>query len=262
MAPVQLTADCSRCSGLCCVLLPYRRDAGFGADKPGGVPCHHLTGADRCAIHTDLRQRGWSGCAVFDCFGAGQHVTQVTYGGASWREVADLGEMAAVLSAVRRIHEMLAHLAEVRRRSPDPRADALDRRLLALRDATPVELLTADLEELHEEVGDLLDAASSRVRGAEGGAGPDLARADLSGLDLRARDLRGARLRGATLIAADLRDVDLGPADLLGADLRDADLRGARLGATLFLTGPQLASARGDRHTEVPALWHRPGHWA
>lgn len=258
-APLELVADCSRCSGLCCVLLPYRRDAGFGADKPGGTPCHHLTSADRCEIHADLRQRGWSGCAVFDCFGAGQHVTQVTYGGASWREVDDLGEMAAVLSSVRRIHEMLAHLGEAAARAPDPAADRLARRLLALRDATPVELLTADLEELHEEVGDALDAASARVRGPDR---PDLARTDLSGTDLRGRDLRDARLRGATLIAADLRGVDLGAADLLGADLRDADLRGARLGAALFLTGPQLASARGDRHTEVPAALRRPGHWA
>ena len=41
-AEPELTADCSRCFALCCVLLPYRRDAGFGADKPGGVACHHL----------------------------------------------------------------------------------------------------------------------------------------------------------------------------------------------------------------------------
>lgn len=257
---LELEADCSRCSGLCCVLLPYRRDAGFGADKPGGVPCHHLTPADRCGIHEVLRERGWSGCAAFDCFGAGQHVTQVTYGGTSWRDLGDLGEMAAVLSSVRRIHEMLAYLAEAGRRSPEPRADALRRRLLVLRDATPVELLTADLEELHEAVGEALDAASARVRGA--GSGPDLARTDLSGHDLRGRDLRAARLRGATLIGADLRDLDLGAADLLGADLRGADLRGTRLGDALFLTRPQLASARGDGRTEVPEGLRRPGHWS
>ena len=255
---LELTADCSRCFALCCVLLPYRRDAGFGADKPGGVPCHHLQADDRCGIHADLRGRGWSGCAVFDCFGAGQHVSQVTYGGTSWRDHDDLGEMAAVLSVVRRVHEMLAHLREAGLRSPEPAAEDMRRRLLVLRDATPVELLTEDLEELHEECGDLLAAASRRIRGPEA---PDLGRADLAGQDLRDRELRSAGLRGAVLIGADLRGVALGAADLLGADLRGADLRGADLAAALFLTGPQLEAARGDATTTIPARLRRPAVW-
>ncbi len=244
-----LTADCSRCFALCCVLLPYRRDAGFGADKPGGVACQHLRDDDRCGIHVDLRERGWSGCAVFDCFGAGQQVAQVTYGGTSWREQGDLGEMAAVLTVMRRVHEMLLHLGEVDRRSPDPGARDLQRRLLVLGEATPVELLTADLEALHEECGDLLAAASLRLRGH---GAPDLARADLAGQDLRGRDLRSASLRGAVLIAADLRGADLRDVDLLGTDLRDADLRGADLTGCLFLTDPQLASAHRDDTTRPP----------
>ena len=135
-----LTADCSACTGLCCVLLPYRRDDGFGADKPGQVPCRNLLADDRCGIHADLVEKGWSGCATFECFGAGQHLTAVTYGGRSWREVEDLGEMAAVLSAQRLLHEMLLHLEEVERRSPDPAAAALAEQLWTLRDAPPLEL--------------------------------------------------------------------------------------------------------------------------
>ena len=121
----ELTADCSRCFALCCVLLPYsprrrlrRRQAGRGALPPPRAS------DDRCGIHADLRERGWSGCTVFDCFGAGQHVSQVTYGGTSWRDHDDLGEMAAVLSVVRRVHEMLAHLGEVGAGPPDPAAQA------------------------------------------------------------------------------------------------------------------------------------------
>ncbi len=255
---LELVADCSRCFALCCVLLPYRRDAGFGADKPGGVPCGHLQDDDRCGIHADLRERGWPGCAIFDCFGAGQHVSQVTYAGRSWREHDDLGEMAAVLSVVRRLHEMLAHLEEVRRRTPDRAAADLARRLLALRDAAPVELLAADLDALHEECGTLLAAASRRVRDP---AAPDLTRADRAGRDLRRRPLRDAGLRGALLIGADLRGVDLGRADLLGADLRGADLRGADLHDVLFLSGPQLEAARGDGDTRIPAGLRRPSSW-
>ena len=91
---------------------------GFGADKPAASPATTSTRDDRCAIHADLRERGWPGCTAFDCFGAGQQVSQVTYGGTSWREHDNLGEMAAVLSVMRQLHEMLAHL----RRGAAPRA--------------------------------------------------------------------------------------------------------------------------------------------
>ena len=245
----ELTADCTRCHALCCVLLPFRRVGGFGADKPGGVACHHLRADDRCEIHAELRDRGWPGCVAFDCFGAGQQVTQVTYAAASWRDHDDLGEMAAVLSALRRVHEMLLHLQEVGDRSPAPAAETLTDRLLVLRDATPVEILTADLDALQEACGDLLAAASLRVRGP---AAPDLTHADLAGHDLRERDLRSASLRGALLVGADLRGARLAAADLLGADLRGADLRGANLTETLFLTRPQVAGARTDDATRVP----------
>ena len=73
--------------------------------------------------------------------------------------------------------------------------------------------------------------------------------------------LRGASLRGALLIGADLREADLRTADLLGADLRAADLRGADLRDCLFLTVPQLAAARGNAATRLPAWAERPAHW-
>ncbi len=157
-AEPELTADCSRCFALCCVLLPYSRAAGFGADKPGGVACSHLGVDDRCTIHAELRERGWSGCSVFDCLGAGQQVAQVTYGGTSWREHGDLGEMAAVLSVMRCVQEMLAHLREVLRRTPEPAAQAAWGRLLEIRGLGPIELLSLDLDELQDEVDEVLAA--------------------------------------------------------------------------------------------------------
>ena len=42
MDPVDLTPDCDSCFGLCCVLLPFRTQDGFGADKVGGEPCANL----------------------------------------------------------------------------------------------------------------------------------------------------------------------------------------------------------------------------
>lgn len=259
MATPGLSSDCSQCFGLCCVLLPFSAAAGFGIDKPGGTPCHHLASDDGCRIHATLREDGWPGCTVFECFGAGQQVSQVTYAGVSWREQDNLGEMAAALSVMRQLHEMLVHLDEVARRSPDPSADAARAEVEELTAAPPEALLLTDVDELHERVGRLLGEASTRVRRGWP-SGQDRSRADLAGRTL-AGDHRGWTFRGALLLGADLRDAELAAADLLGADLRGADVRGCDLSTALFLTQPQVNAANGDAATVLPAGLSRPGHW-
>ena len=258
MIPLELASDCSRCFGLCCVLLPFRAAAGFGADKDAGVACGHLRDDDRCGIHGELRERGWPGCTVFECFGAGQQVSQVVYAGRSWRDQGELADMSAVLAVVRALHEMLALLAEVERRAPTDAAAALAARIAALASGGPDEVLAVDVDALRGEVSPVLRATSERVRRG----GPDHAGRDLSGRDLRAVPLRDACLRGTLLLGADLRGADLARTDLLGADLRGADLRGADLTEALFLTQPQANAARGDAGTRLPPSVRTPGHWA
>ena len=70
-----------RCAALCCVAPAFAASADFALDKPAGTPCPKLGGDLGCGIHADLRERGFAGCAVFDCFGAGQQVVQDTFGG-------------------------------------------------------------------------------------------------------------------------------------------------------------------------------------
>jgi hypothetical protein len=260
-APPSLVADCGSCFALCCVLLPFQAASGFGIDKAGGTPCPHLASDDRCGIHATLREDGWAGCSIFECFGAGQQVSQVTYGGVSWREQDNLPEMAAVLSVMRLLHEMLAHLSEARRRSPEPEVLALETHIVGLTRTTPTQLLSVDLDELQPRVAHVLEAASARLRLAQTGQAPSYRGEDLAGRDLRRWMLHDADLRGALLIRADLREQDLGRADLLGADLRDADLRGAGLAGVLFLSQSQLNAARGDRRTAIPEGLVRPEHW-
>ncbi len=259
-----LQSDCSSCFGLCCVLLPFSAVSGFGVDKPGGRPCLNLLDDDRCSIHTSLREDGWPGCTVFECFGAGQQVSQVTYAGVSWREPDNpphrMAEMGAVLSVMRQLHEMLVHLTEVERRSPDPAAQAARVEIGELVGLDPEALLTYDLDALLQRVGGLLADASTRIR-RQWSAAADRSRQDLAGHPLPG-DHRGASFRGAVLIRADLRDADLRDADLLGADLRDADLRGCDLSTALFLTQLQVNSATGSSTTRLPAELGRPAHWA
>jgi hypothetical protein len=199
------------------------------------------------------------GCVAYECFGAGQHVSQVLYDGVSWRERPEVaGQMFAVLGVVRRLHEMLVLLDEASSRAASPALGELRERVSAATFGTPAQVLDVELDRLAARVGDALGAVSREVRGD----GPSYAGQDLVGRDLRTVPLARADLRGALLIAADLSDTDLDRTDLLGADLRDADLSGADLSTVLFLTQPQLNSARGDARTRLPDGLRRPAPWS
>ncbi|MFG2135985.1 pentapeptide repeat-containing protein [Streptomyces sp. NPDC048650] len=263
---LDLLSDCGSCFGLCCVALPFAASADFAIDKDAGRPCPNLRTDFRCGIHTDLRERGFSGCTVFDCFGAGQKVSQVTFGGEDWRRAPGTArQMFEVFPVMRQLHELLWYLAEALA-LPDARPAHADlRRALAdterLTRGSAAELTALDVPAHRAEVNALLLRASELVRAEIPGRKKDRRGADLFGARLKGADLRGASLRGACLIAADLRGADLRSADLIGADLRDADLRGADLTDSIFLTRAQLDAARGDATTLLPDALGRPAHW-
>ena len=249
---LELVADCASCAALCCVVPAFARSADFAIDKPSGVPCPNLAGHGfGCTIHDVLPERGFPGCTVYDCFGAGQRVVQQHFGGQDWRSSPGLRqEMFAAFEVVERLHELLWYLAEATARSlPPVVADEVD----ALR--TRVEAAAADpvgveVDRLQLRADPLLGEVSGHVRRGQGGA--ELRGADLAGRDLTGGSLGGANLRGAVLIGADLSGQDLTDADVLGADLRAADLRGADLRAALFLTRLQVNAARTDAATLLP----------
>ncbi|MFF6961003.1 pentapeptide repeat-containing protein [Streptomyces sp. NPDC008317] len=261
----ELRADCGDCFGLCCVALAFTRSADFAADKAAGEPCGHLGGDHRCGIHRELRGRGYRGCTVYDCFGAGQKLSRITFGGQDWRDAADGGRsMFALLPVVRQLHELLRYLGETlalpSARPVHAAAEAAVARISGLTLGTPDALLALDVAAERAPVNEILLRASALARA--GTPGRDRRGADLIGRGFRGADLRGTDFRGAYLIAADLRRADLRLADLIGADLRDADLRGADLRGALFLTPPQLTAARGDSTTVLsPGAPPRPSHW-
>ncbi|MFC8509650.1 pentapeptide repeat-containing protein [Streptomyces sp. NPDC057411] len=262
----ELRGDCANCFGLCCVALPFAKSADFAVNKSSGDPCRNLQDDFRCGIHTRLRDSGFPGCTVYDCFGAGQQVSQVTFGGVSWREAPDTArQMYEVFPVMRQLHELLRYLSEARALAATRTLHAdLDRalaRVTALTEGSPAELERLDVAPVRAEVNPLLLESSSLVRAAAGGKPKSRRGADLIGKRLRGARLRGADLRGALLIAADLSGADLSLADLIGADLRDADLSGADLTGALFLTQPQLNAARGDAATRLPEGFERPAHW-
>ncbi|WP_066254564.1 pentapeptide repeat-containing protein [Neobacillus drentensis] len=260
-----LSSDCENCFGLCCVALPYAISADFAVDKEAGTPCPNLQSDYSCKIHKKLREKGFKGCVGYECFGAGQKVSQVTFGGNDWRDNPDLAkEMFDVFPIMQQLHEMLCYLNEALSIEEARPIFKELRSALAntekLTNLSAQSILELDIPAHRGKVNDLLFRTSEHAR-ARVSTKKDVKRRDFLGAKLKGANLRGANLRGALLIAADLRKADMRVADLIGADLRDADLHGANLAGCLFLTQAQINSAKGDRTTKLPRALRIPDHW-
>ncbi len=267
-------ADCERCFGLCCVALPYAKSADFACDKAGGTPCPNLQSDYRCSIHPNLRGKGFRGCTVYECFGAGQKVSQITYNGTNWRDNPVLAkEMFDVFPIMQQLHEMLCYLNEaLQLEDAQPiHTDLQDtiEETENLANLPPKSILNLDVSAHRVIVNQLLLQTSELVRAKvslKNNRNPKILNkisrgTDLIGAKLRGTDLRGVNLRGAMLIASDLRESDMRVTDLIGADLRDADVSGANLTGSIFLTQAQINSAKGDSNTKLPPSLGIPDHW-
>ncbi|MGX6444851.1 pentapeptide repeat-containing protein [Neobacillus sp. K501] len=262
-----LKADCESCFGLCCVALPYAKSADFAFDKDGGTPCSNLQADYRCGIHSNLRNKGFRGCTVYECFGAGQKVSQFTYEGNDWREnPKSAKEMFEVFPIMQQLHEMLYYLNEAL--SIEATKSIHKELQTAIKDTekltalSAIEIVDLNVPAHRANVNELLLQTSDLVRAKFPPKKNKIGRgSDLLGAKLKRADLKGANLRGALLIAADLREADMRGTDLIGADLRDANLSGANLSGSIFLTQAQVNSANGDIYTKLPTHLNTPAHW-
>jgi hypothetical protein len=242
------------------VALALTRSADFAIDKPAGLPCPHLAVDYRCAVHQRLRPAGFRGCAAYDCFGAGQHLSQHTFAGQSWRgDPGRAAQMFSLLPVVRALHELLLYLSEALVRcAAAPVATtsqgaesqhaksspAMSRRTESYRAESPPPELPSLLSELKRAIADIRELADRPapvllavdVDAVRAGVNPLLTRASelirrpyAHRAELRGAHLIGAALAGRGLRGASLRGAYLIRADLRRADLRDADLTGADL---------------------------------
>jgi len=250
---VELRADCANCVGLCCVSLKFKKSAHFAITKPSGQQCPHQRADHYCGIHDSLRDKGFKGCTIYDCFGAGQRIVHEMFGGQDWRAAP---EMLGAFPVLRSLHEMLWYLTEVVAVVPAMRDEA--ERVIEATDEL-AKKVTADLDigQHRELVGDLLLRASASVRGEDQAYRDAL----LIGRDLSGQDLQRAGMRGAYLSGANLSGADLRLADLLGAETHDTNLAGADLSTSLFLTQDQVNAANGDSATRLPDRLTRPAHY-
>jgi hypothetical protein len=123
-----LVPECGSCAALCCVAPSFERSNDFACDKPAGERCQHLTHGDGCSIHALRADRGFRGCIVYDCYGAGQRVTRAF--GSEPSPARD-----RVFLAARDLHELLFMLTEATSLCPAEHSDLrgqLDAEIAAL----------------------------------------------------------------------------------------------------------------------------------
>jgi hypothetical protein len=113
MTDPDLRPDCTRCDALCCVLLAFDASDAFAFSKPACAPCRNLAPDNTCKVHATLADQGFSGCAAFDCQGAGQRITGQVFKGRSWRDdPALLPAIDAAFRVMRRLHDAVALLQQ------------------------------------------------------------------------------------------------------------------------------------------------------
>jgi hypothetical protein len=152
-------ADCSRCCGLCCVAPDQLAVQGFGVNKPAETPCAHLNDLHRCSIHAARQLRGYSACEGFDCFGAGQWITQHLFAGAAWSGSPDLAQH--MFAAYRYWAPRFQNAALLEAALPHVRADARGG-IVALIAA----LTSGDTQDLSTDAGRLRRETLAMIRSA------------------------------------------------------------------------------------------------
>ncbi|GAA1873040.1 pentapeptide repeat-containing protein [Pseudonocardia ailaonensis] len=279
-----LRADCSRCTGLCCVAPAFARSSDFAFDKPSGTPCRNLGEDSRCGVHSELRELGMVGCTVFDCLGAGQVIAAT----GDWRTSPELARAQFdALPVLRALHELLRYLDEAvgldgaaaglpgvageddqeGARGAGPRTTVSGQSGSRGRsDRTGASPAGADPTGSREDgavcaargdragpLGEELTALRSRIAGLAALPPAALAGVDVDGCRREANPLLSAVSETVRGQGPDRRGADLIGARLRGADLRNASLRGALLlGADLRnadlrgadLTGADLRGAK------------------
>jgi hypothetical protein len=134
MGKLTIRSDCDKCAALCCIAYPSDDMPGFAARKESGEPCPKLDACGRCTIYDRRADEGFAGCLGFECFGAGQYVTQALFKGRDWRHDPDLlPSMVERFLAVRPAFDMLYLIDLARKRLKDKaELDELESELVTL----------------------------------------------------------------------------------------------------------------------------------
>lgn len=256
----KLRIDCEKCSGLCCVALYCLKTDGFPANKDAGVACKHLMPDFCCTIHSKLVSKNMRGCLAYDCFGAGQKVTQSCYPDINWKSAPEkANEIFRVFLTIFQLHQMEWYLLEALSLAPDEHIRLKIKALIdeneQMTSQCPKEILNLSVEKYRSKVNQILKPV---IASSQSGGGKSK---DCLGKDFKKANLDGRDFSMALMIAANLEGCSLKGANFLGADMRDVRIFNTDLSECIFLTQMQINSTKGNLHTKLPVNLFCPIFW-
>ena len=258
-----LRIDCEKCCGLCCIALYCMKTDGFPENKAAGVPCRHLRSDFRCDIHDRLAEQKMKGCLGYDCFGAGQKVTQKMGEDGNWKTNPQKAkELFQTFTVVFQLHQMAWYLLEAREISSDQKQQTEIMALIVENEQLTAKaadaMLNTDVAAYREKVNRILKQISHQV--AVMPANKKMTK-NFLGKNLSGKNFDGSDFSMVLMIAANLEEASLRGTNFLGADLRDANIKNTDLSKSLFLTQMQINAASGNEKTILPKNLVRPSHW-
>lgn len=258
----RLKINCEKCSGLCCVALYCMKIDGFPANKETGVPCQYLRPDFRCDIHAKLGSKNMRGCLAYDCFGAGQKVTQNCFPKVDWKNNPDhANEIFQVFQIVFQLHQMEWYLLEALSLTDDEHLKSDIKSFISenerLTSLSLDEILNLNIESYRLDVNKILKQLSSMITVSSNEKNGK----DYLGQNFKYANLNYKDFSMALLIAADFEGCSLLGTNFLGADMRDANIKNTDLSSSVFLTQMQINSAKGNANTKLPYRISRPISW-
>jgi len=258
----KLTIDCEKCSGLCCVALYCSKSDGFPANKIAGKPCQNLMPDFRCTIHSKLAQSKMKGCLAYDCFGAGQKVTQDCFPTTNWQShPKQANQVFEVFHAVFLLHQMLWYLVEASSLNLTEKINLNLEALIAENEQmTSLEadaIMKLDIDAYRLKVNEQLKEVSKLIAMP---SNEDHKR-DFFGKNFKGVNLDGKDFSMSLMIAANLEGCSMQGTNFLGADLRDANIKNADLSKSVFLTQMQVNATKGNSNTKLPNYLFYPKEW-
>lgn len=261
----QMKSDCSKCSGLCCTALFFSKMDGFPRDKASGQLCVNLLKDYRCRIHSQLEKQKMKGCMGYDCFGAGQHVTQIIYQGQTWCDMPNRStEIFDVFIMVFQLYQIRYYLTEaISLIAAQPLKKSIQCLLeenIELCHDRPAGILSLDLELYRHRSNHILKQVCKLLQQSMHRENKKVP-ANFLGGNFNGRDMSGADLSTKLLIAANFEKSLFNGTIFLGADTRDTNFKDADLREAAFLTQGQVNSAKGNRNTKLPYHLDYPATW-
>lgn len=260
-----LKTNCSQCSGLCCTALFFSEMDGFPENKQAGKPCLNLQKNFRCKIHGELEKRKMKGCIGYDCFGAGQQVTQSIYSGKTWQNTpGQAKEIFDVYIAVFQLYQIRYFLLEAMAILP---AKVLRNNIKPLIEeneiicnSKPQDIVKFNIENHRSKANVFLKQVCNLLQKSLCCRNTKCP-SDFLGKNFENKDFSGLDFSTKLLIAANFNNCVFTGTIFLGADTRDADFSNVDLRDAVFLSQGQVNSAKGNRNTKLPQYLDYPFAW-